>query len=196
MSECLLYYLKEGVTRVGRPEAQHRPDIPLSGEHIRDEHCSFVNEDGTLTLVPEVGAECFVNGQQVTRATRLSTGSRVILGRNHVFRYNDPLEARQSRHNLAAAASECGTRISCNLSPSIREITGIRGEALNNKRIKNDRYHQRSLSTGATRRWSSTRARESISNKRWKRNCSRWSRRFVKRWRRWSVSTCAKIMYA
>lgn len=119
MSECLLYYLKEGVTRTGRPEAAQRPDIPLSGEEICEKHCQFVNEDGIVMLVPEGGAKCFVNGQpvisclrsnlillllQVTQPIKLTTGSRVILGRYHVFRYNDPQEARQSRYNLAAIA--------------------------------------------------------------------------------------------
>lgn len=111
MSECLLYYLKEGVTRVGRPESANRSDIPLSGQYINDEHCRFVNEDGLVRLVPVGNAECFVNGQPVesTTSARLMTGARVILGRNHVFRYNDPLEARQSRHNLAAAAAATPT---------------------------------------------------------------------------------------
>lgn len=57
--------------------------------------------------MPVGDAECFINGQPVQASSaRLVTGSRVILGRNHVFRYNDPLEARQSRHNLAAIASK------------------------------------------------------------------------------------------
>lgn len=100
MSECLLYYLKEGITRVGRPEAAHRPDILLSGQLILDEHCRFLNEDGVVHLIPEAGAQCFVNGKPVTSSDVLHTGSRVILGKYHVFRYNDPLEARQSRQNL------------------------------------------------------------------------------------------------
>uniref|UniRef100_A0A183D7Z8 FHA domain-containing protein n=1 Tax=Gongylonema pulchrum TaxID=637853 RepID=A0A183D7Z8_9BILA len=100
MSECLLYYLKEGITRVGRPEASHRPDILLSGQLILDEHCRFLNEDGVVQLIPETGAQCFVNGKPVTSSEVLHTGSRVILGKYHVFRYNDPLEARQSRQNL------------------------------------------------------------------------------------------------
>lgn len=49
-------------------------------------------------------ASCYINGKQVTTPTVLHTGSRVILGEHHVFRYNDPQEARQSRHNLAAIA--------------------------------------------------------------------------------------------
>ena len=46
MSECLLYYIKEGVTRLGRPEANVVQDIQLSGQHILDEHCTFENENG------------------------------------------------------------------------------------------------------------------------------------------------------
>ncbi|EGT35137.1 hypothetical protein CAEBREN_30789 [Caenorhabditis brenneri] len=121
MSECLIYYLKEGVTRlkkrcsfktlkqissVGRPEAHRRPDILLSGEAILDLHCEFVNEDGNVTLSMQPKASVYINGKQVTTPTVLHTGSRVILGEHHVFRYNDPQEARQSRHNLAAITAE------------------------------------------------------------------------------------------
>ncbi|VDM76617.1 unnamed protein product [Strongylus vulgaris] len=53
MSECLLYYLKEGITSVGRPEAAKRPDILLSGQAILEHHCSFINEDGCVSLDPE-----------------------------------------------------------------------------------------------------------------------------------------------
>uniref|UniRef100_A0A9J2PZ47 Kinesin-like protein unc-104 n=2 Tax=Ascaris TaxID=6251 RepID=A0A9J2PZ47_ASCLU len=106
MSECLLYYLKEGITRVGRPEASRRPDILLSGQLILDEHCQFLNDDGTVSLIPATDAQCFVNGKPVTSSTILHTGSRVILGKYHVFRYNDPQEARQSRHNLTTITGE------------------------------------------------------------------------------------------
>lgn len=41
MSECLLYYIKEGTTVVGSTG-----DIPLSGEYIMDHHCVFNNENG------------------------------------------------------------------------------------------------------------------------------------------------------
>ncbi|VDM40860.1 unnamed protein product [Toxocara canis] len=106
MSECLLYYLKEGITRVGRPEAARRPDILLSGQLILDEHCQFLNDDGTVSLIPAEDAQCFVNGKPVVSSTVLHTGSRVILGKYHVFRYNDPQEARQSRHNLSTLTGE------------------------------------------------------------------------------------------
>ncbi|VDK45590.1 unnamed protein product [Anisakis simplex] len=106
MSECLLYYLKEGITRVGRPEASRRPDILLSGQLILDEHCQFLNDDGVVSLIPSQDAQCFVNGKPVQTVTILHTGSRVILGKYHVFRYNDPQEARQSRHNLSTITGE------------------------------------------------------------------------------------------
>ncbi|KAI6217492.1 Kinesin-like protein KIF1B [Aphelenchoides fujianensis] len=69
-----------------------RPDVPLSGEEICDQHCRFINDENGVQL-------------PVTQPTRLTTGSRVILGRHHVFRYNDPEQARQSRYNLAAIAA-------------------------------------------------------------------------------------------
>ncbi|WKX95060.1 hypothetical protein Q1695_011929 [Nippostrongylus brasiliensis] len=106
MSECLLYYLKEGITSVGRPEAAKRPDILLSGQAILEHHCDFINEDGCVSLDPQKEAQCFVNGRPITCLTVLHTGSRVILGKYHVFRYNDPQEARQSRHNLSSLTEQ------------------------------------------------------------------------------------------
>ncbi|KAK6738958.1 hypothetical protein RB195_020820 [Necator americanus] len=106
MSECLLYYLKEGVTSVGRPEAAKRPDILLSGQAILEHHCDFINDDGSVSLDPQKDAQCFVNGRPITCTTVLHTGSRVILGKYHVFRYNDPQEARQSRHNLSSLTEQ------------------------------------------------------------------------------------------
>ena len=86
MSECLLYYLKEGRTRVGRPEAERRPDVILSGEGILDFHCIFSHEDGSVSLEPQPNAACYVNGRPIAEPTVLHTGSRIILGKHHVFR--------------------------------------------------------------------------------------------------------------
>jgi len=91
LSECLLYYLKEGTTRVGSPEANVPQDIQLVGTHILPEHCVFENSEGVVTLTPMNGAICFVNGRKVENPPiTLRTGSRVILGKNHVFRFNHP----------------------------------------------------------------------------------------------------------
>lgn len=63
-----------------------------------------------MQLIPEPGAQCFVNGKPVTSSEVLHTGSRVILGKYHVFRYNDPQEARQSRPNLTSIPSGKNTK--------------------------------------------------------------------------------------
>ncbi|XP_076472473.1 kinesin-like protein unc-104 [Babylonia areolata] len=100
MSECLIYYIKEGTTRVGQHDAQGQQDIQLSGQNILDQHCVFESADGTVTLVPCEGALCYVNGRQVTEPTVMKTGSRVILGKHHVFRFNHPQQARRSRAQM------------------------------------------------------------------------------------------------
>ncbi|XP_049853671.1 kinesin-like protein unc-104 isoform X6 [Schistocerca gregaria] len=97
MSECLIYYIKDGCTRVGSAEASIPQDIQLSGSHILKEHCVFENNDGVITMTPKEGALCYINGREVTETTVLKTGSRVILGKNHVFRFNHPDQARERR---------------------------------------------------------------------------------------------------
>ncbi len=44
-----------------------------------------------VTIQPIDGAECYINGGLISKATELQTGDRVILGKNHVFRFNNPL---------------------------------------------------------------------------------------------------------
>ncbi|XP_062889419.1 kinesin-like protein KIF1B isoform X4 [Mobula hypostoma] len=108
MSECLLYYIKDGITRVGQAEAQRRQDIVLSGAHIREEHCSFrsdKNQNGEVivTLVPCEGSETYVNGKRVTNPVKLRSGNRIIMGKNHVFRFNHPEQARAEREKTPSA---------------------------------------------------------------------------------------------
>ncbi|XP_067315683.1 kinesin-like protein KIF1A isoform X4 [Pseudorasbora parva] len=101
MSECLLYYIKDGITRVGREDANSRQDIVLSGHFIKDEHCTFTSTTGPMgeavILEPCEGAEIYLNGKRVTEPTVLKSGNRIILGKSHVFRFNHPEQARQER---------------------------------------------------------------------------------------------------
>ncbi|CAG5136304.1 unnamed protein product, partial [Candidula unifasciata] len=106
MSECLLYYIKEGTTRVGLHDAQKANDVQLSGFNILEEHCQFENKDGTVTLIPYEGALCYVNGRQITEPVVLKTGARVILGKHHVFRFNHPQQARASRAIMSESMIE------------------------------------------------------------------------------------------
>ncbi|KAM9342848.1 kinesin-like protein KIF1B isoform 4-T4 [Pholidichthys leucotaenia] len=108
MSECLLYYIKDGITRVGRADAERRQDIVLSGAHIKEEHCFFrsernANGDVIVLLVPCEGAETYVNGKRVEDAIQLRSGNRIIMGKNHVFRFNHPEQARAEREKTPSA---------------------------------------------------------------------------------------------
>ncbi|XP_041635040.1 kinesin-like protein KIF1C isoform X2 [Cheilinus undulatus] len=107
MSECLLYYIKEGFTRVGQQDV----DIKLSGDFIKEIHCVFVsetNEQGevVVTLEPLIGAETYVNGKQITEAVILKQGNRIVMGKNHVFRFNHPEQARLERERSATAEQQ------------------------------------------------------------------------------------------
>lgn len=95
MSECLIYYIKDGFTRIGSAEAHVPQDIQLCGPHILREHCVFENHEGIITLIPKNGALIYVNGREVTEPLILTTGSRVILGKSHVFRFNHPDQVRE-----------------------------------------------------------------------------------------------------
>ncbi|XP_038161954.1 kinesin-like protein KIF1B isoform X16 [Cyprinodon tularosa] len=108
MSECLLYYIKDGITRVGQADAERRQDIVLSGAHIKEEHCIFrsernANGDVIVLLVPCEGSETYVNGKRVEEAIQLRSGNRIIMGKNHVFRFNHPEQARAEREKTPSA---------------------------------------------------------------------------------------------
>lgn len=94
LSECLLYYIKDGVTRLGTHEANVPQDIQLSGPYILKEHCTFENRNGNVNLFPHKDALIYVNGRMIIEPEALITGSRVILGKNHVFRFTQPEQAR------------------------------------------------------------------------------------------------------
>ncbi|XP_069039783.1 kinesin-like protein KIF1B isoform X16 [Lepisosteus oculatus] len=108
MSECLLYYIKDGITRVGQADAERRQDIVLSGAHIKEEHCIFRSErnsngDVIVLLEPCEGSETYVNGKRVSSAVQLRSGNRIIMGKNHVFRFNHPEQARAEREKTPSA---------------------------------------------------------------------------------------------
>ncbi|XP_041498955.1 kinesin-like protein KIF1B isoform X11 [Microtus oregoni] len=108
MSECLLYYIKDGITRVGQADAERRQDIVLSGAHIKEEHCIFRSERSStgeviVTLEPCERSETYVNGKRVAQPVQLRSGNRIIMGKNHVFRFNHPEQARAEREKTPSA---------------------------------------------------------------------------------------------
>ncbi|XP_043779901.1 kinesin-like protein KIF14 [Cervus elaphus] len=95
LSEILLYMIKEGTTTVGknRPSSSH--DIQLSGVLIADDHCTITNSAGTVSIVPAGEAKSYINGKLISEPTVLHHGDRVILGGDHYFRFNHPMEVQK-----------------------------------------------------------------------------------------------------
>uniref|UniRef100_A0A8C3EQU0 Kinesin family member 16B n=1 Tax=Corvus moneduloides TaxID=1196302 RepID=A0A8C3EQU0_CORMO len=80
----ILYHLKEGQTYVGREDAMTEQDIVLHGLDLESEHCIFENLNGTVNLIPLNGAQCSVNGIQITEPTHLNQGAVILLGRTNM----------------------------------------------------------------------------------------------------------------
>lgn len=99
MSELLLYYLDDGVSRLGRTGAERAEgaphvDIQLSGEQIKEDHALLeVGEGHAVTVTPIDGAPIHLNGILLTELTKVTNGDRLIFGDHHVFRFVNPAEA-------------------------------------------------------------------------------------------------------
>ncbi|KAF4635763.1 hypothetical protein G7Y89_g2331 [Cudoniella acicularis] len=125
LAECLVYNLKPGTTTVGNVDtnAAHSSEIRLNGSRILHDHCTFENVDNVVTLVPKEGAAVMVNGKRISEAKRLRSGYRVILGDFHIFRFNNPTEARAERaesslrHSIIASQMQDYDKISPSPSP-------------------------------------------------------------------------------
>jgi kinesin family protein 1 len=105
-----MYFIKPGLTRLGRPDAPTHQDIVLSGSHIEPEHCLITNSENNVHLKPcSRTTMCYVNGKKVEFNTQveLTSGSRVIFGKSHVFRFLNP---EQARRRSAKADSASGMR--------------------------------------------------------------------------------------
>ncbi|XP_067278543.1 uncharacterized protein kif16bb isoform X2 [Pseudorasbora parva] len=93
----VLYHLKEGRTSVGTGGTEPEQDIVLHGEALQREHCVFENQRGAVTLVPQSGAKCAINGVEVTQPYLLTQGVNIQLGKATMFHFNHPQEAAQLR---------------------------------------------------------------------------------------------------
>ena len=76
-------------------------------------YCCFL---GVVYIIPMEEAICYVNGKPVTEKTAIRTGSRVILGKSHVFRFNDPGQVREIVEKKTPSAETPG-----NLNDKIKE---------------------------------------------------------------------------
>lgn len=121
LSGSLVYYLRHGETRVGQMpkrspgnSANSTPmssprygTILLGGLGVANDHCSIIFEGGEVWLHPRAEAPTFVNGIRLTSARKLVHGCRVIIGANHIFRFNHPEGAlRRNDGDLSPTSSE------------------------------------------------------------------------------------------
>ncbi|XP_051003454.1 kinesin-like protein KIF14 [Acomys russatus] len=97
LSEMLLYMIKEGVTTIGKQEPNSSHDIQLSGALIADDHCTIRNFGGTVSIIPAREAKTYINGMHISEPTVLHHGDRVILGGDHYFRFNHPVEVQKGK---------------------------------------------------------------------------------------------------
>ncbi|NXN63590.1 KIF14 protein, partial [Himantopus himantopus] len=99
LSEVLLYMIKEGETTVGRYTPNSKHDIQLSGVLIADDHCVIKNTVGKVSIIPRKEAKTYVNGKCILDPTVLHHGDRVILGGDHYFRFNHPVEVQKVKRS-------------------------------------------------------------------------------------------------
>uniref|UniRef100_A0A8D0HSZ4 Kinesin-like protein KIF14 n=1 Tax=Sphenodon punctatus TaxID=8508 RepID=A0A8D0HSZ4_SPHPU len=115
LSEMLLYMIKEGQTTVGKYKPSSSHDIQLSGVLIADDHCVIENFDGTVSITPLGEAKTYVNGMHASASTVLHhvssrIGDRVILGGDHYFRFNHPVEVQKIKKPCGTALSGDGPK--------------------------------------------------------------------------------------
>jgi kinesin family protein 1 len=117
LTECLIYNLKPGTTTVGNSDTEGQTaQIRLNGSQILADHCDLENVDGTVTVIPKETASVMVNGLRIDKPMQLKSGHRIILGDFHIFRFNNPQEARAERAEVGKSllrhsihASQLGT---------------------------------------------------------------------------------------
>lgn len=106
LSEMLLYMLKEGETTVG----QNDHDIKLNGALVAETHCVLRNDGEKVTISPLGDAQTYVNGQLIVEETILHHSDRVVIGGDHFFRLNHPIEVKKRRKtSVKGKSSENGT---------------------------------------------------------------------------------------
>jgi kinesin family protein 1 len=104
LTECLVYNLKPGTTTVGNSDVEGQTaQIRLNGSQILSEHCNFENVDGKVTVIPQETASVMVNGVRIDKPRLLKSGHRIILGDFHIFRFNNPQEARAERAEVGTS---------------------------------------------------------------------------------------------
>lgn len=105
-----LYSLCEGETSIGTAEQSGKDIVLTAGNGLDDDdllpdHCSIVLDSGLATIYPRPTAKCWLNARPIEEPTRISQGDILLLGRNNMFRYNNPMEAAKLRQDNVMSRS-------------------------------------------------------------------------------------------
>ncbi|XP_040906336.1 uncharacterized protein kif16bb [Toxotes jaculatrix] len=121
----ILYHLKEGKTLIGSDKASCSQDIVLHGPGLLSEHCVLENCAGTVTLIPQDGALCSVNGSVVTDPCQLTQGVIIQLGRGTTLRFNHPTEASQLREKRQSGLLSAFSSSLTDMSKSTENLSKV-----------------------------------------------------------------------
>ncbi|KAG8124428.1 putative Kinesin-like KIF16B-like protein, partial [Naja naja] len=130
--EQTLALRKEGIGVVLDSELPHLIGIDddllstvLHGLDLESEHCIFEHFNGTVHLIPLDGAQCSINGIQITEATQLNQGAVILLGRTNMFRFNHPKEAAKLREKRKSGLLSSFSLSMSDLSKSCENLSTV-----------------------------------------------------------------------
>ncbi|XP_043916132.1 kinesin-like protein KIF28P [Protopterus annectens] len=86
LSGVVKYFIQKGVCKVGQ-DPSCSPSIILKGLGIMNQHATFTNLDGIVTLEPSDQAKVYVNGTLLITKVRLKHSDRIIFGSNSTYLY-------------------------------------------------------------------------------------------------------------
>ncbi|XP_054885991.1 uncharacterized protein kif16bb [Poeciliopsis prolifica] len=121
----LLYYLKEGKTWI-QNEASCCHETVLSGPELPREHCLLENCGGIVTLFPQDGTLCSVNGSAVTHPCQLTQGAIIQLGGGPILRFNHPAKASQLKAKRQSGLLSSSSRSLTDLSKSAEILSEVK----------------------------------------------------------------------
>lgn len=161
LTECLVYNLKPGTTTVGNSDFEGQTaQVRLNGSQILADHCIFENVDGKVTVIPKEGAGVMVNGVRIDRPRLLKSGHRIILGDFHIFRFNNPQEARAERAEVGTSLLR-HTMVASQLnSPSPAPRPGGHDRSFSTISVANSDFDSESPRAGSPAPWQRSRESE------------------------------------
>ncbi|CAD7087535.1 unnamed protein product [Hermetia illucens] len=95
-----IHYIPIGSTTIGSSPSC---SVSLNGSGVRNLHCSVKrNEEGEITILPEVDARVLIDGNKITSETKLTQGAMLTIGNSNYLRFNNPAEAQLIRSTMGS----------------------------------------------------------------------------------------------